>query len=58
MSAETLTSGTALPNGTSGVYARAMNWGETITILRRDVQCYGVDRWLVADSHGRHGWAH
>jgi hypothetical protein len=41
-------------NGIPGnVYAHGFNWGENLTVVRRTELGY-----VVADRHGRHGYAY
>jgi hypothetical protein len=55
----TLTAGATFANNDSaaGLHAQAFAWDATLTIVRRDPQSYGVARYVVRDSNGRHGYA-
>ncbi|QWY79630.1 hypothetical protein SEA_SCOUT_89 [Mycobacterium phage Scout] len=53
-----MSAGQSFRNGVDGKHSHSFNWGERLTVVRRDCQSYGVDRYLVKDSTGRHGWAY
>jgi hypothetical protein len=55
-STDTLPAGTTFANGVDGLHAHT-NWGETLTIVKRDPQAYGSVRYIVADSEGRRMYA-
>lgn len=45
-------------NGIDGVSSVGFNRGETLTVVRKDCRGYGVERYLVSDRYGRHGYAY
>lgn len=52
-----MTTGQTFING-QAVTAHGFNWAEQLTVVRLDAQSYGVDRYIVRDRHGRHGYAY
>lgn len=50
--------GQSILNGIDGIGSSQFNYGERLTIVRRDNQSYGVERFVVKDRHGRHGYAY
>lgn len=54
-----MTAGQTFIVGTPGFpRVNGANWGEQVTVVRLDPQSYGVKRYLVRDSHGRHAYAY
>lgn len=49
--------GDTFRNG-EGLRCWAFNHHEVLTVVRRDIAGYGVDRYIVRDSSGRHGYAY
>lgn len=49
--------GNSFRNGVDGLKSHGFAWGEELTVVRKDCHSYGVDRYLVRNRHGRHGWA-
>lgn len=52
-----MTAGESFRNG-EGLRSVTFNHREVLTIVRRDFMSYGVDRYIVRDSRGRHGYAY
>lgn len=52
-----MSAGQAFANG-DALHSVTFNWHERLTIVRRDVQSYGVDRYVVRNAAGRHGYAY
>ena len=53
-----MTTGTTLRNGTGGLRASGFRWDEPLTVVRRDPQSLGCERYLVRNDQGRHGYAY
>jgi hypothetical protein len=51
-------SGDALVIGVGGWRAPGIAYGTRVTVLRRDAQAYGVERYFVATVDGRHAYAY
>ncbi|AAN01842.1 hypothetical protein SEA_SOYO_90 [Mycobacterium phage SoYo] len=49
--------GQTFQNG-QGLHSHGFNWAETLTVVRKDPMSYGVERYLVRDRYGRHGYAY
>lgn len=41
-----------------GIQSVSFNYGELLTVVRRDARTYGVTRYIVVDRYGRHGYAY
>lgn len=48
--------GSLIVNG-NGLHSSQFNWQESLTIVRLTTG-YGVTRYVVSDSRGRHGYAY
>lgn len=52
-----MSAGSTFVNGDT-LHSVTFNWHEVLTVVRRDVQSYGVARFVVRNTAGRHGYAY
>ena len=53
-----MTAGQTFVNGSERLHSRSFGWNEVLTVVRKDNQSYGVERYVVRDKYGRHGFAY
>ncbi|AIS73762.1 hypothetical protein SEA_PANAMAXUS_85 [Mycobacterium phage Panamaxus] len=53
-----MSNGQSFRNGVDGLHSTGFNWAERLVVIRRDPQSYGVERYLVRNVNGRHGYAY